>query len=94
MREKRKTLIGRVVSDKMNKTVVVEIDTRKPHPLYHRIVRITKRFKAHDEGNACHVGDLVRLIESKPVSREKRWAVVDIVERGDVAEIQPAEVTA
>ncbi|MSQ27547.1 MAG: 30S ribosomal protein S17 [Dehalococcoidia bacterium] len=93
MREKRKILVGRVVSDKMDKTVVVKIDTRKPHRLYHRIVRSTKRFKAHDEGNVCHIGDLVRLIESKPISREKRWAVIEIVERGDVADIQPAEVT-
>ena len=93
MREKRKILVGRVVSDKMNKTVVVKIDSRKQHPLYHRIVRITKRFKAHDEENLCHMGDLVRLIESRPLSKEKRWAVLEIVERGDVAEIQPAEVT-
>ncbi|MEK7216155.1 MAG: 30S ribosomal protein S17 [Chloroflexota bacterium] len=93
MREKRKILVGRVVSDKMDKTVVVQIDSRKPHPLYHRIVRITKRFKAHDEANVCHIGDLVRLIESKPISREKRWAVVEILERGDVADIQPAEVS-
>lgn len=93
MRENRKTLVGRVVSAKMNKTVVVQIDTRKPHRLYHRIVRSTKRFKAHDETNVCVLGDLVRIVESRPISREKRWAVQDIIERGDVAEIQPTEVS-
>jgi small subunit ribosomal protein S17 len=93
MRENRKTLVGRVVSAKMNKTVVVQIDTRKPHPLYHRIVRSTKRFKAHDETNVCVLGDLVRIVEFRPMSREKRWAVQDIIERGDVAEIQPTEVS-
>jgi len=94
MRENRKTLVGRVVSTKMDKTVVVQIDTRKPHPLYHRIVRSTRRFKAHDEGNTCVLGDLVRIVEARPMSREKRWAVQDIIERGDVAEIQPSDVSA
>ena len=81
MRELRRRLIGIVTSDKMDKTVVVEVTTQKRHPLYHKIIHVTKKYKAHDEGNQCQVGDRVRIIESKPISREKCWAVVDIIER-------------
>lgn len=94
MRENRKTLTGRVVSDKMDKTIVVLVETRKPHPLYRRIVRYTKRFKVHDELNTCSLGDVVRIIEARPTSKEKRWAVDQIIEKRQVADIQPAQIAA
>jgi small subunit ribosomal protein S17 len=75
--------VGRVVSDKMNKTVVVSVDYLKPHPLYRKIIRKTSTFHAHDEENTCKVGDTVRIEESRPLSRTKRWRVVEIVQRGE-----------
>lgn len=81
---KRKTQkVGRVVSDKMAKTVVVEVDYLKPHPLYRKIIRKTSKFHAHDEENTCKVGDVVRIEETRPLSRTKRWRVVEIVQRGE-----------
>jgi small subunit ribosomal protein S17 len=81
MSERRKSMIGRVVSDKMDKTVVVAVETRKRHPMYGKVVRSVKRYKAHDENNASHSGDLVRIQETRPLSKEKRWIVTDILER-------------
>ncbi len=82
--QKRKTTkVGRVVSDKMDKTVVVAVDYLKPHPLYRKIIRRTKKFHAHDEENTCKVGDVVRIEETRPLSRTKRWRVVEIVKRGE-----------
>ena len=80
-RARRKVRSGRVVSDKMDKTVVVAIETLVKHPLYGRIVRRTAKFKAHDEGNECGIGDTVELMETRPLSREKRWRVSRIVEK-------------
>ena len=77
----RKTRIGVVVSDKMDKTVVVSIKTRVRHPLYGKIMNQTTKLKAHDEENACGIGDTVRVMETRPPSREKRWRVVEIVEK-------------
>ena len=77
----KKILMGRVVSDKMQKTIVVEIASRKLHKLYKKYVTRTKRIKAHDEKNDAHTGDLVRVAESRPLSRDKRWRLVEIVER-------------
>ena len=77
----KKALMGRVVSDKMQKTIVVEIASRKLHKLYKKYVTRTKRIKAHDEKNDAHTGDLVRVVESRPLSRDKRWRLVEIVER-------------
>ncbi len=77
----RKTRVGTVVSDKMQKTVVVAIERRFPHPLYGKMVTRTKRLKAHDEENAAKVGDRVRVMETRPLSKHKRWRVVEIVER-------------
>ena len=77
----RKTRVGMVVSDKMDKTVVVEIRTRVRHPLYGKIMNKTSKLKAHDEENACGIGDTVRLMETRPLSREKRWRVVEIIEK-------------
>ncbi len=76
---RRKTLVGRVVSDKMDKTVVVEIQRLRRHPLYGKVIRENTRLMAHDEENACRVGDMVRVIETRPLSRHKRWAVIEIL---------------
>ena len=83
---------GTVVSDKMDKTIVVAVERRKKHRLYHKVLASTVRFKAHDESNECNLGDVVRIIESRPLSREKRWRLQQIVSRGDVAEIQPSMI--
>jgi small subunit ribosomal protein S17 len=89
MQAQRKTKIGRVVSDKMQKTVVVAVESMRQHPLYHKPVKRTKRFKAHDEENACHVGDLVRIVETRPLSKDKSWRVEAILEKSTgIGEIQ------
>jgi len=80
-RNMRKVRIGTVVSDAMDKTVVVAVERRVPHPLYGRIIRKTKKFMAHDERNECRVGDKVRIMETRPMSKRKRWRVVNIIER-------------
>jgi len=77
----RKVRLGRVVSDRMDKTVVVQVTDRKSHPLYKKVIQHRARFKAHDEGNECKVGDLVRIMETRPLSKEKRWRVVEVVEK-------------
>jgi small subunit ribosomal protein S17 len=80
-RSSRKTRIGTVVSDKMDKTVVVSIERRVQHPVYGKMVRRTKRLKAHDEKNDAKTGDTVRIMETRPLSKDKRWRLVEIVER-------------
>jgi small subunit ribosomal protein S17 len=80
-RTQRKLREGYVISDKMDKTVVVEIATLKQHPLYKKTVRHRVKFKAHDEANECKVGDLVRVAETRPLSKEKRWRVVEVVKK-------------
>lgn len=77
----RKTRMGLVVSDKMDKTVVVAVERLVRHPLYGKIVKLTSKLKAHDEANECRVGDRVELMETRPISKEKRWRVVSIVEK-------------
>ncbi|AHG90320.1 Ribosomal protein S17 [Gemmatirosa kalamazoonensis] len=77
----RKTRVGVVVSDKMQKTVVVAVDRRVPHPVYGKMVTRTTRLKAHDEENSAKQGDTVRIMETRPLSKDKRWRVVEIVER-------------
>lgn len=91
---RRKTRVGRVVSDKMTNTVVVVVESRKPHPLYRRIVKSTKRYMAHNEDPAAKLGDLVRIEESRPLSKMKRWRVIEVMTRGNVAEVQPQEIGA
>jgi small subunit ribosomal protein S17 len=81
MREQRKQLIGVVTSDKMDKTVVVAVTTTKRHPKYGKVMRLVKKYKAHDEANECQTGDRVQIIESKPMSRHKRFSVVSVLER-------------
>ena len=77
----RKTRVGVVVSDKMDKTIGVEIRTRVKHPLYGKIMNRTEKFKAHDENNECGIGDTVRIMETRPLSKDKRWRLVEIVEK-------------
>ena len=81
MREQRKRLQGVVTSDKMDKTVVVAVTTTKRHPVYGKVMRLVKKYKAHDEQNECQVGDRVEIIESQPKSRTKRWSVVSVLEK-------------
>jgi len=77
----RKTRVGKVVSDKMDKTVVVAVETRVPHPLYKKIIKRTYKLKAHDENNECGAGDVVRVMETRPLSKEKRWRLVEVIEK-------------
>ena len=77
----RKTRVGKVVSDKMDKTVVVTVADRVAHPVYKKIIKRTYRLKAHDELNECGVGDTVRVMETRPLAKDKRWRVVEIVEK-------------
>jgi len=87
MEKKRKTFVGYVVTDKVDKMAVVSVESRKPHPLYKKIIRRQAKFKAHDENNICQVGDVVRIVESRPLSKTKHWRVVEIISRGKVGEI-------
>ena len=80
-RNLRKTRDGKVVSNKMDKTIVVAIDDRVRHPLYKKIVNKTYKLKAHDENNECNIGDTVRVMETRPLSKDKRWRLVEIVEK-------------
>lgn len=77
----RKTRIGEVVSDKMDKTIVVAIKTKVRHPLYGKMVNRTRKFKAHDENNECGIGDTVKIMETRPLSKDKRWRLVEIIEK-------------
>ena len=79
-RNNRRELIGKVVSDKMEKTIVVAVETYKKHDLYHKRIKYTKKFKAHDENNQAKIGDVVRIAETRPLSKEKNWRLVEIVE--------------
>jgi small subunit ribosomal protein S17 len=81
MREGRRELVGRVTSDKMDKTVVVAVERMVRHQLYGKVVRRVKKYKAHNENNEAREGDRVRIIESRPISREKRWVVTEILEK-------------
>ena len=93
METKRKMLVGRVVNNKMDKTVVVAVEKAKHHPLYKKTIKRVVKYKAHDEKNECGQGDIVRIIETRPLSREKRWRVAEIITRKEVVEVQPGEIT-
>jgi small subunit ribosomal protein S17 len=82
MKEQKRVLVGRVLSNRMDKTVVIEVERKRRHRLYDKVIANRKKYKAHDEENACQIGDLVQVIESRPISREKRWVVTEILERG------------
>jgi small subunit ribosomal protein S17 len=92
MRPGQKTMVGVVVSDKMDKTIVVAVQRPKQHRLYGKTLRRTTRYKVHDPNNACRLGDTVRLVETRPISKEKRWRVVEILQHKEVAEIRPSVI--
>lgn len=79
--QSRRTLVGRVVSDKMDKSISVLVETREQHPLYKKYLRRSKKFHAHDADNACQIGDLVRIEECRPISKTKTWRLVEVIER-------------
>ena len=81
MKEQGRVLVGRVLSNRMDKTVVVEVERRRRHRLYGKVITMRKKYKVHDADNACEIGDLVEMMESRPLSREKRWVVTQILER-------------
>jgi small subunit ribosomal protein S17 len=85
-------MVGTVVSVKMDKTAVVSIERRRPHPLYRKIVRTTKRYKAHDPRNEAVLGDVVRIEETRPISKDKHWRISETLVRGNVADVQPREI--
>ena len=93
MERQRKNRIGRVVSNKMDKTVVVAVETARRHPLYKKTIKRTVKHKAHDKNNECGPGDIVRIVETRPLSKQKRWRVVEIITKGEVVEVQPKEIT-
>jgi len=87
----RKSFVGKVVSDKMDKTVVVLVETQKKHPLYKKYIRKRKRYMAHDPDNRCKIGDVVKIIESRPLSKRKRWRVSQIIARGSIRDLRELE---
>jgi small subunit ribosomal protein S17 len=80
-RNERRVQIGRVVSDKMDKTIVVAVETYKKHDLYHKRIKYTKKYKAHDEQNEAKIGDVVKIMETRPISKDKNWRLVEVVEK-------------
>jgi len=92
MERKHKTRLGRVVSDNMDKTVVVSVETFRRHPVYKKIIKRAVKYKAHDEKNECKLGDVVRIVETRPLSKTKRWRVAEIITKGEVVEVKPEEI--
>ena len=90
--ERRKVRVGRVVSDKMDKTIVVSVEWSQPHRVYKKNVKRWNKFRVHDQDNSCNLGDTVRIVETRPMSKTKRWKVSEIIQKGDVAELQPGEI--
>ena len=80
-RNMRKTTVGKVVSNKMDKTIVVAVEDNVKHPLYNKIIKRTRKLKAHDEENTCKIGDRVRVMETRPLSKDKRWRLVEVIEK-------------
>ncbi len=93
MEENHKTRFGRVLSNKMNKTVIVAVQTPKHHPLYKKTIRREIKYKVHDEKSECRPGDMVKIVETRPLSKEKRWRVAQIIIKGEVVEVKPEEIT-
>ena len=93
MEEKRKIRFGRIVNDKMNKTVVVAVETPRRHPVYKKTVKRAVKYKAHDEENKSKSGDFVKIIETRPLSKQKRWRVAEIITKAAIIEIKPEEIT-
>ena len=92
MEGKRKTRVGHVINNRMDKTVVVAVETLKRYPIYKKTIKRDIKYKAHDEKNECGLGDLVRIVETRPLSRQKRWRVAEIIKKGEVAEVKPQEI--
>jgi small subunit ribosomal protein S17 len=88
---KRKVREGLVVSDQMAKTVVVAVETRKVHPLYKKAIRVTKKYKAHDENNVCKIGDKVKISETRPLSKDKHWRVTEVISKREIVEDRPEQ---
>ena len=86
---RRKVREGLVVNNKMDKTAVVAVETKKVHPLYKKAIKVTKKYKAHDENNDCKIGDKVKIVETRPLSREKRWRVAEIISKKQMIETGP-----
>ncbi len=93
MKEKRKSRVGRVINNQMDKTVVVAVETPRRYTLYKKTIKRAVKYKAHDEKNQCRPGDVVKIMETRPLSRHKRWRVAEIITKGEVAEVKPAEIT-
>ncbi len=93
MEENRKTRVGRVVGDKMEKTVVVAVETIRRHPLYDKNIKRQVRYKVHDEKKTSKTGDVVKIVETRPLSKEKRWRVAEVIIKGEVIEVKPEEIT-
>jgi small subunit ribosomal protein S17 len=92
MEIKQKIRVGNVVSDRMDKTVIVKVEMPKRHPLYKKTIKRVVKFKAHDAKNECKLGDTVKIVETRPLSKDKRWRVIEIITRGDVVEVKPTEI--
>ena len=92
METKRKTRIGHVVSNKMEKTVIVAVETIEHHPLYRKTMKKVVKYKVHDANNECEEGDTVRIIETRPLSKEKRWRVAEIIRKKEAVEVKPEEI--
>lgn len=88
----KKSMVGVVVSNKMNKTVVVAVTKMKQHPLYHKTYNIVVKYKVHDARGECKLGDKVRIVETRPISKEKHWRIAEIINRAEVVEVKPKEV--
>jgi len=93
MEKKHKTRVGVVVGDKMDKTAVVAVETSVRHPLYKKTIKRTVKYKAHDGKKQCQLGDTVRIIETRPLSRQKRWRVAEIITKGEVVKVKPDQIT-
>jgi small subunit ribosomal protein S17 len=89
---RQRIIQGTVVSDKMDKTIVITVVRKKKHPLYHKVMSVTERYKAHDEDNTCKLGDVVRITECRPMSKDKRWRLIEVLTMGDVAEVAPDSI--
>lgn len=89
---RQRIIQGTVVSDKMDKTIVITVVRKKKHPLYHKVMSVTERYKAHDEDNKCKLGDVVRITECRPMSKDKRWRLIEVLTIGDVAEVAPESI--
>ena len=92
MAGQHKERIGRVISDKMEKTVVVEIQVSERHPLYHKRINRSVKYKVHDENKVSKVGDVVKIIETRPLSHDKRWRIAEVITKGEVVEVKPTDI--